>query len=145
MKRRIDHDKVRALRDEGFNNVEIAKRCGCSEQHVSNILLGRYDVRLDDIGADRRRRLTDEQIAEIPKLYYDEKLRIHEIAVRFNVSDTTIRYWLFPKERDRLNNESRAWRMRRLAQDEEFRNRCRDVVRESARYRKEILATKGGV
>lgn len=144
MKRRIDHDKVRALRDEGFNNVEIAKRCGCSEQHVSNILLGRYDVRLDDIGADRRRRLTDEQIEEIPKLYA-EGFGIREIAVRFNVSDTAIRYRLFPKERDRLNNESRAWRIMRLAQDEEFRNRCRDAVRESARYRKEILAAKGGV
>lgn len=144
MKRRIDHDKVRALCNEGFNNVEIAKRCGCSEQHVSNILLGRYDVRLDDIGADRRRRLTDEQIEEIPKLYA-EGFGIREIAVRFNVSDTAIRYRLFPKERERLNNESRAWRIMRLAQDEEFRNRCRDAVRESVRYRKEILAAKGGV
>lgn len=144
MKRRIDHDKVRALCDEGFNNVEIAKRCGCSEQHVSNILLGRFNTKLDDIGADRRRRLTDEQIEEIPKLYA-EGFGIREIAVRFNVSDTAIRYRLFPKERERLNNESRAWRIMRLAQDEEFRNRCRDAVRESVRYRKEILAAKGGV
>lgn len=92
----------------------------------------------------RPRRLTDEQIEEIPKLYA-EGFGIREIAVRFNVSDTAIRYRLFPKERDRLNNESRAWRIMRLAQDEEFRNRCRDAVRESARYRKEILAAKGGV
>ena len=145
MKRRIDHDKIRALRDEGLSNTEIAKRCGCSVQHVSNILLGHYDVKLDDIGADRRRRLTDEQVAEIPKLYYDEKLGISEIATRFGVSDTAIRYWLFPKERDLLNSNSRAWRIRRCAQDEEFRNRCRDAVRETARYRKEILAAKGGV
>ena len=143
MKRRIDYDKVRALRDEGLSITEIAKRCGCSYQYVSNILLGHYDVKLGDIGADRRRRLTDEQIAEIPKLYYDEQLGISEIAARFGVSDTAIRYRLFPKERDRLNSNSRAWRIRRFAQDEEFRNRCRDAVRESARYRKEILTAKG--
>ena len=145
MKRKIDHDKVRALHGEGLSITEIAKRCGCSYQHVSNILLGHYDVKLDDIGADRRRRLTDEQIAEIPKLYYDEKLGISEIAARFGVSHTAIRYRLFPKERDRLNSNSRAWRIKRFAQDEEFRNRCRNAVRESARYRKEILAVKGGV
>ena len=145
MKRRIDHDKIRALHDEGLRNTEIAKRCGCSEQHVSNILLGHYDIKLADIGADRRRRLTDEQIAEISKLYYCKQLGISEIAARFGVSDTAIRYWLFPKERDRLNSNSLAWRIRRVAQDEEFRNRCRNAVRESTRYRKEILAAKGGV
>ena len=145
MKRRIDHDKIRALRDEGLSITEIAKRCGCSYQHVSNILLGHYDIKLADIGADRRRRLTDEQIAEISKLYYCKQLGISEIAARFGVSDTAIRYWLFPKERDRLNSTSLAWRIRRVAQDEEFRNRCRDAVRESTRYRKEILAAKGGV
>ena len=145
MKRRIDHDKVRALRDEGLSITEIAKRCGCSYQHVSNILLGHYNIKLADIGADRRRRLTDEQIAEISKLYYCKQLGISEIAARFGVSPTAIRYWLFPKERDRLNSTSLAWRINRVAQDEEFRNRCRDAVRESTRYRKEIFAAKGGV
>lgn len=137
---KIDREKVRECSKAGMTPYQIAEKFKCSHQYVYAILNGYFDVSLKEIGADRRHRLTDEQIEQIPVLY-EQGLAIIDIARGFKVSPPTIRYHLFPNERARNNARSRAWRIERLKSDPAFRERCRQAVNNTACHRRASIRT----
>lgn len=137
---KVDRKKVRECYKAGMTPYQIAGKFECSRQYVYAILSGYFDVSLKEIGADRRHRLTDEQIAQIPALY-KRGLAIIDIARRFKVSPPTIRYHLFPNEKDRNNARSRAWRIEHLESDPAFKERCRQAVNNTACHRRASIRT----
>lgn len=137
---KIDREKVRECREAGMTPYQIAEKFECSRQYVYAILNGYFDVTLKEIGADRRHRLTDEQIEQIPVLY-EQGLAIIDIARGFKVSPPTIRYHLFPKEKEHNNARSQAWRIEHLKSDPAFKERCRQAVNNTACHRRASIRT----
>ena len=90
---------------------------------------------------DRRRALTDEQRAEIKKLYRGEGLAIREIARRFDGICTRrlIQFVLFP-ERERRVAEHYKERGQSKTTYERIRGKkWRDIMREHRAYKKKVF------
>ena len=74
-----------------------------------------------------KRSLTDEQVNEARRLYFEEKLTQREIAERYNCSIVTISLWVDPND-DRRQNKFHPV-SRKTKKEEDFNKYVMDIIK----------------
>lgn len=138
--RRVSDEERSAIQKDHANGLsiqDISTKYNRNANTVRFIISGKKQKRiaLADIGQDRRRKLTPEDIEEI-KEYFKKGERIHTIKKMFNVSDTCIRYHVFPEYKEYVNKHSREWHVLNVTPEED----ARKSKERSLRYRSIISA-----
>jgi len=84
---------------------------------------------------NRSCKLTDNDIKSIQDLYSSNNWNISNLAERFNVVESTIRYWIDEEFRQDCINRSAHNTKKRWRDDEEFRKHNRKKHKEYVQYR----------